>query len=222
MTTPKQSNAIILAALPAGTHRVKVQDELGKTRYKPLADVTDLDVILRNSSGEPITMANGPGRPKAATLAPSTNPRVVENLKAKERFVEQDDLLETIRIKPESGDVLDYVMEGLAAEAASLGFERLYAENNGEPTSQISMRRINALKAVGDSWLKRKEQVSGSIDLDSPALKRLFGLIMETFKESLEDMHMRSEMVETVFVSLAKKLDSKEWKMQAEKVLEND
>ncbi len=222
MTTPTKTNAAILATLPAGTHRVQVRDDLGKTKFKAPSAVTDKDTILCNSAGDPIIMASAPGRPKAPVLSASTNPRVVENLRAKERFLDQDDLLEVIRVKPESGDVLDFVMEGLAAEAASLGFERMHAEHNGEPTSQISMRRINALKAVGDSCLKRKEQVSGSLDLDSPALKRLFGLLMETFKEALEDMHTRSEMIETIFVSLAKKLDSKEWRMQAEKVLEKE
>jgi len=81
----------------------------------------------------------------------------------------------------------------------------------------VSVRRIGALKAIGDSWLKRKDQIAAQgVDMDSPAFKRLFTFIMETFKDALTSAGERPEMIETVFAGLSKKLDS-DWQREAVK-----
>jgi len=56
---------------------------------------------------------------------------------------------------PESPEVLSQVILGIAEEAASLRFERQEAERNGTDSSTLSMRRVAALKAIGDTWIKR-------------------------------------------------------------------
>lgn len=212
-----KSNAMILANLPADTTRVQVIDEFGKTKYKKPTEIGVKDQILLNASGDPIVMTGRPGRKKKPDMQP-VNDRVADVLRAKELHVEDDELLTTITSNPESGGVLDYVMRGLAEEAASLSFERTEAERQGQSTSQISMRRINALKAVGDSWLKRKEQLSsGSVDMDSPAFKRLFQFIMDTYRQALEeDVKARPEMIETIFTALSRRLDD-DWMREAKK-----
>jgi hypothetical protein len=137
-------------------------------------------------------------------------------MRQKEDFIEDDPLLHTVATNPEKSEVLDFVMKALAEEAASLGFERKEAERKGEATSQISMRRIGALKAVGDSWLKRKEQISSSgVDLDSPAFKRVFNLITETLGLALADAGLRPEMVETIFAAFSKRVMADEWDREA-------
>lgn len=212
-----KSNAAILAALPVDTVRVQVLDEFKRTRYKKPVEVNDRDEILQNSLGEPIVMVGSPGRKKKPSLQP-VNANIAEKIRAKELYVDEDDLLDVVRGNPEAGTVLDHVMRGLAEEAASLGFERVEADRTGQPTSQISMRRINALKAVGDSWLKRKEQLaSGGVDMESPAFKRLFQFIMGTFRTALEqDVKARPEMIETVFTALSRRLDD-DWHREATK-----
>jgi hypothetical protein len=138
-------------------------------------------------------------------------------MKLRRQALSNDDLLEVVKANPESAFVLDYVMLGIAEEAAALGFERTEMERRGQPTSQVSVRRIGALKAIGDSWLKRKDQIaSQGVDMDSPAFKRLFGYIMETFKESLVAAGERPEMIETVFAGLSKRLDA-DWQREAVK-----
>jgi len=218
MASPKsaQTNASILATLPSGTTRVQVIDEFGKTRFKSPNDVADVDQIVIGGNGEPIVMSGRPGRKKKPDLAPA-NDRVEEQMRAREIHVQGDDLLNTIQDNPEAGSVLDRVMEGLAEEAASLAFERREAERNGTPASQISMRRINALKAVGDSYLKRKEIMStGGVDMTSPAFRRLFSYIMDTFRDALTGSGTRPEMIETVFANLSKRLDD-DWQKEATK-----
>lgn len=148
---------------------------------------------------------------------PPINDAVAEVMKLRRQALSNDDLLEVVKANPESAFVLDYVMLGIAEEAAALGFERTEMERRGQPTSQVSVRRIGALKAIGDSWLKRKDQIaSQGVDMDSPAFKRLFGYIMETFKESLVAAGERPEMIETVFAGLSKRLDA-DWQREAVK-----
>jgi hypothetical protein len=109
----------------------------------------------------------------------------------------------------------------MSEEAASIVFERHEAERKGKETSNLSMRRINALKSIGDTWLRRKEQLSGKeIDLDSVVFKALFGFIMDTFKESLSESGLRPEMVDTVFAKLGSKLDE-EWSSDARNRMKN-
>lgn len=213
-----KTNASTLAALPSDVTRVQVIDEFGRTKYKKPSDVGDTDQILVDSHGDPITMQGKPGRKKKPDMQP-VNDRVGDLMRAKEIHLQEDDLLDVIQKNPEASTVLDFVMVGLAEEASSLGFERGEAERNGLPTSQISMRRIGALKAVGDSWLKRKEQLSsGGVDLESAAFRKLFKFIMDTFRETLtEDAKVRDEMVETIFTALSRRLDADDWSREATK-----
>jgi hypothetical protein len=211
------SNAVILASLAPNVIRVQVTDEFGKVKYKKVADICDLDTISLNGAGQPVVMTGKPGR-RAKPVMQAANDKVAEMLRAKELAVDEDELLDVIKHNPEGSTVLDHVMAGMAEEAASLSFERTEAERKGESTSQISMRRINALKAVGDTWIKRKEQIAnGGVDMDSPAFRRLFQFIMDTFRIVLEeDLNTRPEMIETTFTALARRLDD-DWKRDATK-----
>jgi hypothetical protein len=202
--------------LPPGVSRVQVTDEMGKTRWRAPHEIADTDEIALDLEGNPVIMANKPGRPQKVDLQPASEV-AAEVRKQKRDHINKDHLLNVITANPEKSEVLDHVMRGLAEEAASLAFERSEAERKGESTSQVSMRRVNALKAVGDSWLKRKEQITSSgVDMDSPAFRKVFALITETFKASLEEAGLRHEMIETVYAKFAKKLDD-DWYKEASK-----
>lgn len=217
MQAKVRDKASILASLPPDANRIYVLDEHGKNRYKKPSEIGHADQIVLNHEGEPIVMARRPGRPKKPEMPPlSDAARDMQILK--EEHLKGDDLLGTVQDNPEAADVLDYVMQGLAEEAASLGFERLDAERRGKDTSGISTKRIGALKAVGDTWLKRKEQLqSTGVDLDSAAFARLFKFIMDTFRESMNSAGSRPEMIETVFTNLAKRIGDDEWRREATK-----
>lgn len=213
--TPMDRTEIIAGLSPEVT-RIQVIDDQGKQRFRKKEELADSDTIVLNSEGKPVTMAGSPGRPAKVDLPPA-NDAVAEVMKQRRQFLSNDDLLEVVKANPESAFVLDYVMLGIAEEAAALGFERTEMERRGQPTSQVSVRRIGALKAIGDSWLKRKDQIaSQGVDMDSPAFKRLFGYIMETFKETLLAAGERPEMIETVFAGLSKRLDA-DWQREAVK-----
>ena len=103
----------------------------------------------------------------------------------------------------------------IGEEAASLRFERMEAERKGTDTSQLSMRRVAALKAIGDTWIKRKEQIqSRMIDLESPSFQALFQFISETFVRAMQSAGVRQELSDTVIAQFAKQLDDS-WKNEA-------
>jgi hypothetical protein len=204
----------ILANAPPDATRIQVVDETGKQRFRKLDEVTDTDIIMFGAEGNPIFMSGRVGRPPKQELAP-INDVVADVMRQRRIAMQDDDLLSIIKANPETAAVLDFVMIGLAEEAAALGFERSDMERKGQPTSQVSLRRIGALKAIGDAWLKRKDQIAAQgVDMDSPAFKRLFGFIMATFKDAMVSVGERPEMIETVFANLSKKLDA-DWQREA-------
>jgi len=145
----------------------------------------------------------------------ASTPVVAELMKRKGEFLDADPIRQAAKDKPDDPDVLHQVILGLVSEAASLGFEREEAERNGSETSNISIRRVNALKSIADTWLKRKDQiVSRGIDFNSPAFQALLKYLMETFRGSLESAGARTEMIETVFSKLAKSMGP-EWESEA-------
>jgi hypothetical protein len=210
----RQERAVLLSRLPEGATRVKVENEIGKTCYKEIDNLADTDKILTKDDGTPIVMFASPGRKRHVVLEP-VNSTVKEILKRKEAFVQKDPLCQITHQDPESPDVLQHVMVGISEEAASIAFERQEAERQGKDTATLSQRRIQAMRAVGEAWLKRKEQVSArGIDLDSPAFESVFAYTMETFKEAMTSAKARPEMIETVFAKFAQMIND-EWKAEA-------
>lgn len=218
----KQDRDRLLADLPDDATRVKVIDEKGHERWR---DITDgLDAVLPSDelvvlSGKPVTMKGTPGRRKktpAPKPPPPVNQTVAALVQQKQQFFDDDPLLNQLDTGMESEDVLFLVMKGFAQEAASLNFERVEAERNGKETSQLSIRRINALKALGETWIKRKEQLSGkTIDLESPAFERLFAFMLETFRETMLQGNVPRDQAETVFARLSERMSDETWELEA-------
>jgi hypothetical protein len=210
----RQERSVLLSKLPDGAARVKVETATGETHYKAVADLADTDTILTKDDGTPIVMRSTPGRRKNVVIEPA-NATIKEILRRKEEFVEDDPLRRVTREDPESPDVLQHIMVRISEEAASIAFERREADRTGKDTSTLSHRSILAMRALGETWLKRREQVSArGIDLDSPAFEAVFGYTMETFKEAMNASKARPEMIETVFAKLSQMIND-EWKAEA-------
>ena len=213
----------LLALIPGEATRVKVHDEKTHERWRDI-EGGDFSAILPSDkilivSGKPVTMKKKPGRRKKAP-APKAPPPVSQTVAtlqaAKAAFFDSDPLLRQIDSGVESEDILHLVMRGFAQEAASLNFERIEAERNGKETSQLSIRRINALKALGETWIKRKEQLSGNtIDMESSAFVLLFGFMLETFRESMLQGNVPRDQAETVFARLSDRMDDDTWEQEA-------
>lgn len=206
--------------IPEGASRVQVTDEVGKIVWRKPSDLKSTDTIKFNpNTGEPYVMFGAPGVASASspasvanTSAPPSN-AVISAIKSRKKDVlDNNEVVTTTKANPDSSEVLTKVIEGLAEESASLYFERQEAERKGESTSQISMRRVQALKAVGDTWLKKKEIIaSKGVDLESPAFKIIFSHIAETFRRACDEAGVRPEMAESVFAEFGKLVDDQDW-----------
>lgn len=230
MTAAKQkTREEILALIPEGTVRIKVLDDKGNERWRDIEESldnlldTDEIVLLK---GKPQVTRGRPGRRKKPPVPkppPPANNTVAQLQAAKKVFLDEDDLLRQIDRDPDSEDMLHLVMRGFALEAASLLFARHEAERNGEETSQLSIRRINALKALGETWIKRKEQLSGkTIDMASPAFARLFAFMTDTFRESMHAGGIPRDQAETVFSRLSQRMRDETWEQEAQKKMKGD
>ncbi len=214
-TVDKRRRDTLLAKVPDGAKRIQVKTEMGHLKYKDIADLADSDEIQTKKDGTPVVMMQKPGRKKDISLDPAT-PEVAEKMRRKNEVIEADAILEVAKDNPESPDVLQQVVLALGEEAASIGFERQEAERQGQESSLISNRRIQALKSLADIWLKRKEQIaSRGVDMESPAFKVLFEFIMNTFKEAMNSSGLPNEMIETVFAKLASNLNDEGWEAEA-------
>ena len=209
-----QDHSTILANLPPGTARVAVMDDTGKQVWKEPHAVLLTDTICFKSNGEVKTMSGQPGRKPKVQLLPASDV-IAEQVKQKGKLMRNDEIVRSVKGSPDSDEVLNFIIEGLAEEAASMRFEREEAERKGLDTSRLSVRRVDALKKTADVWLKRREQIADkALDLEGAAFQIVFAFLMETIRESLVESGMRPEMVETVFTKLGKKLDES-WKAEA-------
>ena len=212
----------LIAKIPAGTRYVQVLTETGQLKWKEVSDIADSDDIQVRKSGEPVVMRDKPGRPKKMINLTPANPIVAEILKRKEAAIEADPILNIVKQNPESADVLGQIMAALSTEAASIEFDRKESERKGCDSGSLSQRRIQALKAIGDTWLKRKEQIAEvDIDFDSPSFKTLFEFIMENFREAMNACEIRGELIETVFSKFAKRVGDKDWEAEARNRMTN-
>lgn len=205
--------------VPAGARRINVVDEQGRKAWRRLDQVQSTDSPVLTDKGEPLFMMGDVGRPKKKNelhdLMPSTNPVTAELIKIKAAQVQSDPILKIAGDQPESPEVLNQVILALVEESASLRFERMEAERNGRDASAFSMRRVNALKAVGDTWIKRREQISSQlIDLESGAFQELFKFIVETFTRAMQSSGVRGEQCDTIVNAFAKMLDES-WRSEA-------
>lgn len=206
----------LLAQVPKDIERVQVMDEKGKLRWRAIVELVDTDEIQVKKDGSPVVMKGRPGRREIKSKTGPINAVVAKLLEDKQVALDDDPLLQLVKSQPESHEVLHQAMIGLAEEAGSIAFERREAERNGEPTSQLSSRRVNTLKSVVDTWLKRQDQLTGnSVDMDSPAFASVMGFVMETFRGCMVDSQVDEGMIRVVFSRFSKKVATDDWKAEA-------
>jgi hypothetical protein len=238
---PDVNKQEILEALPLEVNRIAVTTKEGDVKYRKIEEVELDDVLMFNKNDQPVVMRGKTGRPsdlpslELPSLQDTSNYVPVPNRIQKKKDLVQsatpqptalnyqnDEVMTQVRNDPESLDVLHSVMMGLAEEAAAMAQARVSLESQGKNTSNVSAKRVTALRAIGDTWMKRKEQLGGKgIDLDGLAFKRVFGFIMETFRKSLTQASIRPEQIEVIFAKLANMMGD-DWVTEAKKRADGD
>jgi hypothetical protein len=114
-----------------------------------------------------------------------------------------DDLGDMLENQPESPKVLDYILRELATEVKQLGKQR----NTAASPTQISARRVDALKKIGDIWLKRTELTKKSnLDIKSPEFQAVLKSLLDKIKITMVDSGFNAEMVQVFFSKLSQSL----------------
>ena len=213
----QQNHKAVLGRLPQELldewERVQVEDEFGKTRWRDRDTLAKTDVIKCKKNGFPIIMKGSPGRNKKPKVIP-INDKVLALIQKKEEVIQSDPILAIARRDPDSTEVLHQVILGLGTEAASLGFLRNEMERTGDmkQTASVSSKRVQALKSVAETWLRRKDQIgSKSMDPDSPGAQAYARFLLETIREAMASVGLRPEMVETVFAKISTMVGDSTW-----------
>ena len=223
---PKQTadeKDALLAKVPAAAKRVQVQTRDGKRRYKFRDQIVDSDILATDGNGGPVYMMGMPGRPPAArsvsTLPTATNSASAEaiaKVRNKSVLMGSDHLLKIVKDRPDDTSVVYALLAALGEETASLKFEREEAERLGESTASLSVKRVHALTALANTWLKHKDQLLvKEVDLKSLSFQAVARFMMETFKEAMLDTGMRVEMVESVFAKASMAMAKPDWESEA-------
>jgi len=218
---PTEKKAI-LKNLDGLVTRIRVLDKDGKQRWRKRDQVKDSDRIELNAAGQPHVMRGKPGRAYKPNIE-AVSATVKELKERKSQSIATNPLVKAVADTPNSPDVLQYIMQGMATEAASLAFERSEAERKGEGTSTISTRMITAYNSIANTWLKRMEQLGsgGSLELDSPGTQALLAFLFETVREAMAAAGLRREMADTIFANMAAKMNDKGWESEARRRIKN-
>lgn len=221
---PTEEQLKLIEQAPEDASRVKVVDSQGKGRWRFLPGVSgsanhallDTDKINIGSDGKAIFMSGTPGRRKRSTKRTPKSELQKVIVTDKKQHVSRDGLLKAVREDPESVDVLHETIKAIALECASLEFERIEADRKGENSAMISNRRIAALTKIGDTWLKRMDQVMAKgFDLESTAFQEVFNLIMETFRGAMKDAGVKTEIIKLVFTKFSHRIEDESWTTEA-------
>ncbi len=218
MTLTRSQKEHLLRNLPNGTIRVQTTDASGKQTYKTPDEIDlDKDTISLAADGTPIVMRGKPGRPsgKVSPLSPIT-PQIAQVSAVRVDHMEFSPITREIAKNPEGEDAFNTILKGLSDEAASIEFDRLEAQRNGQEASDLATKRARVLKSIADLMLSRKKASDGGvIDLESPVFHALFKVILQSFREAMEEAGTRPEHLETIFAKLVVKLADPAWKEDA-------
>jgi len=203
MKDPLLEQKRLLKMIPLGVWGVKVQDENGDFCFRDLASVLTTDVIQVKKDGEPITMVNKPGRKAVEKIEPQ-NAYAQALIQERDKSVTSNPIATSAQEDPDSLDVFNNLIKGMATGIAALEFEAEQAMRQGDSTVQILVKKMTAMRSTADLWIKRREQLSTrSIDMDSRAFKELFKFIMDTFRSALKISGIRQEKIENIFGNLS-------------------
>ena len=210
-----------LKAIPPNAISVKVVDQKGRKLFRTPEELVPTDTIVTKGDGTPIVMTAPPGRRKQeenakVVIGPSNS--FVEALnELRNKDVNKDPVLTALKQKGAlDKDAITRIVEGMAEEAANLKFDRDESQRMGEDSVQISMKRVNTLKALADVLFKQQEQEASEIDFESPSFIAFFHYLGDTFKESMLSAGIRDESIETTINILSKALDDS-WKDEAKR-----
>lgn len=217
--SPTQKQLLDLVPLQA---RVKITRPNGTARFVSVNQVTPTDHIETKPDGTPVVMHGLPGRPaksavQAIPAAQQASNHNFKNHQSKHAAIARDPLVRLAQVNPDAKSVADQLLQEATEELAALKYERQAAEQRGESSYQLSVKRIASLVQLSNVWLKRFDSNlgSGQVDLASPGVKALINFLIETFRDALDQSGMPQSGSDGVLAKMTKMMDAS-WTVEAE------
>jgi hypothetical protein len=112
---------------------------------------------------------------------------------------------------------MDMLLLEIAEEISHLKWERREAAKNGRSTAQHTVARVNGLRALAETLIRRKEAaIAENLDLKSPRLQKIFKVWMQFFYEAMEKSDVPPEVINVVFQQMKADMIGWEGRMEAE------
>ncbi len=190
----------------------KAQEQKAVDSQRPLAHANGTVVPIHAATG---AIKRGPGRPKKIRTEPTRDDLIyhAEMIRQKTAFINADPLVRSTGERQESIETLQRVKEEIARESAALHFQRIEEEKYGKDTSQMSSRRIAALREVAHLELEIRRLGATMIDLKGEKFQKIFAFFLETVRAAAGDV-LSPEMIDLLFNRLETKLEGWEEKAQ--------
>lgn len=208
------SNADILATLPPGTTRVLVVGADGRRQYKPVAELTDDDVIqTRPSDGAATVWQAEGGRPSKTSPTPAADLGAAYQTQMGDH-VRKDGIVTMLRRDSDDPRLLSQVAQEIGADIARLDFLRTQLEpTRRSEAADLTVKRIRALAHLHEKLSSRLDRLNGGAQLDpkSPAVKEVVRAMLECTRESMTKAGMKQEAVDSVFSILGRALSDPSW-----------
>jgi hypothetical protein len=188
-------------------------DQEAQEHQPQLAQVLGTVVPIHAATGK---IKRGPGRPKKIRTEPTRDDLIyhAEMMRQKTAFIDADPLVKSSSERQEAIETLQRVKTEIAKESAALHFQRIEEEKYGKDTSQMSSRRIAALREVAHLELEIRRLGETMIDLKGEKFQKIFALLLETVKSAAEEV-LSPEMIGLLFNRLETKLEGWEEKAQS-------
>ncbi len=189
--------------------------ELTMEANKSVVAVSSGGTVVPLHAATGANIKRGPGRPKKVGAKPTVDDLAyhAEMSVQRARYIDTDPLVKVAVSRQEAIDTLQQVKEQVAREAASLLFSKTEEEKYGRDTSQMSSRRIAALREIASIELEIKKLGVTMIDLKSERFTRIFKFFLANIREAASKV-MSTEQLDLFVNQLETQLDGWEDKAQ--------
>lgn len=168
-----------------------------------------------------VTAAAGgkaPARPRPTPSQRFSRPddeQLEQESQERQEFIANDPVVKSSGGKDSVAILMALKLE-VARETASLAYQRLLNERAGKDISQVSSRRIDALKKIADIELEMRKIGVDQIDVYGEKVQKLFNFWIELIKSAAAET-MSQQQADLFFNRLTSILDG--WEEKAEELV---
>ena len=170
-----------------------------------------------NTGKNSLKVSRGVGRPRKVERMPTTSDLEyhAQIAEAKGKFIDGDSVVQASVRRAEPMAMLAVIKTEVAKESAALHFQRIENEKFGRDTSQVSSRRIDALKKIADIELEIKKLGGDTIDVTSEKMTKVFTFFIGTVRSILEE-NLTPEQLDLIFNRLQTEFEGWQEKLSAQ------